>query len=174
MRAPAGKVIVIFHHYRREGRIVVPDRYAPQPVECTVISDSKDGELEGETAIASLLDGTYFTHEHIEYCVLKRKSIIMLYTEKDGKIDTVRPSGRAVLVEDRGRVEKVGDFYMPENDNRFPPIGKVLATGPGDWDFAEGDVVHFDRSKAVVIGIDGKRALFVCEKDIYAKEEQAA
>lgn len=173
MKAPRGKVIVQFHKYRRDGRIIIPDRYAPQPVECTIISDSLD-EWEGLDAIASLLDGTYFEHEHMEYCVLKRKSIMMFFTEKDGKIKTVRPAHRAVLIEDRGRVEKVGNFFMPENDNRFPPIGKVLAVGPGDWDFSEGDVVHFDRSKAVVIGIDGKRALFVMEKDIYAKEEAAA
>lgn len=173
MRAPAGKVLVIFHAYRREGRIIVPDRYAPQPVECTVISDSA-GEWEGLDAIASLMHGVYFTHENIEYCCIERRGILMFFEERDGKIATVRPSSRAVLIEERGRVEKVGDFYMPENDNRFPPIGKVLAVGPGDWDFTEGEVVHFDRSKAVVIAIDGKKALYVCEKDIYAKEEQAA
>lgn len=172
MKAPPGKCIVSFHKYRREGVIIVPDKHQPQSVECTVICDS-GGEWEGLDAIASLMDGIYFEHENLRYCVLKRKSILMFFTEKDGKIATLRPATRAVIIEDQGRVEKVDRFYMPENDNRTRPYGKVLAVGPGRWDFKEGDTIHFDASRAVGIAIDGKKALFVFEDWIYAMEEAA-
>ena len=172
-KAPPGKVIVRFHKYRREGTIVVPDRYAPQPVECTIISDSK-GEWDGKLAIASLMDGIYIEVDRVEYCVLKRKSMLLFYTEgADGKIATVRPVARAVITTDPGRVEKQGRFFTPENENRFPPFGKVICMGPGQWDFNPGDTIHFDRSKAIVLGIDGKRALLIYEEHIYAMEEAA-
>jgi len=173
MKAPRGKVIVKFFQYRRTGTIIIPDAHQPQSVECEVISDSAE-EWDGEKAIASLMDGTYFEVDGDEYCVLKRKSILMFFVEQHGKIQTVRPATRGVIIEDRGRVEKVGQMFMPENDNRFPGEGRVLAVGPGEWSFSEGDVVYFDRSKAVVIAIDGKRALFIFEPHIYAMERMAA
>lgn len=174
IKATHGSVVVKFHEYRREGTIIIPDRFMPQPVECTVVSDSA-GEWGGLLAIASLCDGTYFKVDEVEYCVLKRKSILLLYTEtKDGKVATLRPATRGVITDEPGRVDKVGSFFMPENDDRFPPHAKVLAVGPGRWDFAEGDTIHFDRSKAMVIAIDGKRALFMFESSIYAMEKQEA
>lgn len=172
VKAPYGKVIVRFHPYRRDGIIEIPDRFKPQSVECTVISDSR-GEWNGLLAIASLTDGTYFDVDGEKYCVLQRKSILMFFTEENGKTATLRPATRGVIIEDRGRIEKIGSFFAPQNDNRFPPVGRVLAVGPGTWDFAEGDVVHFDRSKAVVIAIDGKRALFIFEPHIFAMGEVA-
>lgn len=173
MKAPRGKVIVKFFQYRRTGTIIIPDAHQPQSVECTVICDSGN-EWEGLTAIASLTDGIYFNLEDEEYCVLKRTSILMFFVEQHGKIQTVRPATRGVIIEDRGRVEKVGQMFMPENDSRFPGEGRVLAVGPGDWSFSEGDVVYFDRSKAVVIAIDGQKALFIFEPHIYAMERMAA
>lgn len=173
MKAPRGRVIVKFFEYRREGVIIVPDKFAPQPVECEITSDSRD-EWNGLLAIASLTDGIYFEVNGIEYCSLKRGSILMFYTESEGKTATVRPAGRAVIMEDEGRVEKVGSMFYPLNDNRSRPYAKVLAVGPGRWDFEEGDTIHFDRSKAVGIKINGQRALFIFEEHIYAMESKAA
>lgn len=173
IKAPPGKVIVKFHPFRHHGVILRADRYMPQSVECTVISDSR-GEWEGLLAIASLCDGTYFEVEDVKYCVLQRKSMLLFYTDgPDGTTDTIRPATRGVIIEDRGRVQKIGMFWAPENDNRFEGFGKVLAVGPGQWDFKSGDIVHFDRSKAVVLGIDGRRALFIFEPNIFAMEEAA-
>lgn len=170
-KAPYGKVIVRFHALRMSGVIITPDKFKPQPVECEIINDSK-GEWDGLLAVASLMSGTYFFVDDVEYCVMERKGILMFFTEKDGKTETLRPATRGVIISDEGRVEKIGSFFVP--DSRYPGHGKVLAVGPGRWDFTEGDTVHFDRSKAMVIGIDGKRALFIFEDFIYAKLEEAA
>lgn len=170
-RAPHGKVIVKFHQLRQSGVIITPDKFKPQSVECEIISDSK-GEWDGLLAIASLMDGTYLFVDDVEYCVLYRRSVLMFYTEKDGKTETLRPATRGVIISDIGRTEMIGSFFVP--DTRYPSHGKVLAVGQGRWDFEEGDEVHFDRSKAMVIGIDGKKALFIFGEHIYAKEEAIA
>lgn len=170
-KATHGKVIVKFHAYRRNGKMIIPDKHKPQPVECTIIDDSKGGEWNGLLAIAALSDGTYFEHEDETYCVMQRRSILLFYTEANGKTVTVRPALRGVIVEDKGYVEMMGSFFLPQD--RKPPFGRVLAVGPGRWDFREGDVVHFDRNKALGLTIDEKKAIFVFESSVYAMEEAA-
>ncbi len=174
MKAISGRVIVKFRKYRREGVMVLPDRHMPESVEGEIVHDS-EGEWEpGLQVICSRMDGIYHELDGVNYCTLKRKSVFMAFTEKDGKIDTLRPLQRAVITTNEEPIRKDGGFFIPEMLTRFENKGKVLAVGPGEWDFSEGAVVHFDQKQAAAIKIDGRDAMYVPEKLIVAVEEEVA
>lgn len=171
--AAPGKVIVKFRPYRREGLIDIPDTRKPESCEAEIISDSQ-GEWEpGLTVIVSTLDGTYWPNEP-DVCTLKRNSILMAFTEKDGKITTLRPLQRAVIATFEAPIGSNGWLTIPDQYQRYENKGSILAIGPGDWDFREGCMIYFDRQRATKLIIDGKKALYVPENLIYGLEVQEA
>ncbi len=174
IQAPRGKAIVKFHPYRRDGLIIIPDKFKPQAVEAEVIAHGDNTIEPGTNVIVSLMDGKYWDEGDEQFCTIKSESIYLIYTEKDGKIDTVRPAGRCILTTNDEPIKSMGSFELPRNYYKPTNEGTVLAVGPGEWPIEEGDVVFFNQHEASKISIDGKEALFVPEKLIYGKREEMA
>ena len=174
--AAPGKVIVKFRPYRRDGLIEIPDRHKPESCEAEIVHDSNGEWQPGLLVIVSTLDGTYWKPDEEEdrICTIKRQSVLMAFTEKDGKIETIRPLQRAVITTFEEPAGEISGFAIPSQFQRYQNEGKVLATGPGDWEFREGVTIYFERIYATKLAIDGKKALYVPEKLIYGLQEMAA
>ena len=82
-KALQNKVIVTFAKYRRYGKIILPARYEPQPIQGTVISVGPRANPDikpGMKVIVSKMKGEYFTLDDTRYCTVPDNAIYLFQT----------------------------------------------------------------------------------------------
>lgn len=81
MKALAGKAIVKFLPYRRDGIVEIPDSVEPPSIEAEMISDGGGKEMPeiqpGQIVFVSRMVGEYFNHDGVQYCRVPRGAVMM-------------------------------------------------------------------------------------------------
>ena len=92
-------------------------------------------------------------------------------------MSTIKPILDRIIVEpDAAVTQTLTGIYIPENIQKKPTRGAVIACGPGRWDtgvfiensIAVGDRVMYGEGSGTIFSFEDKEYLLMRETDIYA------